>query len=141
MKNKIFKLNTQANSYAEYNEDSNEKDPEFKVGDCVRKSNKNTFARRYTQNWSEEVSIISKTKNTVPWTSVDSDLNGKPITWSFYEKELQKRNQKEFRIENVIKKGDKLYVKWKDTIINLIVGLIKKTLNEAPSYKNEPILF
>ena len=32
-----------------------------------------------------------------------------------YENELQKANQKEFRIEKVIKrKGDKLYVKWKD---------------------------
>ena len=43
-----------------------------------------------------------------------SDLNGEPITWSRYEKELQKTNQKEFRIEKGIKrKGDKLYVKWK----------------------------
>ena len=32
----------------------------------------------------------------------------------FYEKELQKTNQKEFRVKKVIKrKGDKLYVKWK----------------------------
>ena len=32
----------------------------------------------------------------------------------FYEKELQKTNQEEFRIEKVIKrKGNKLYVKWK----------------------------
>ena len=33
---------------------------------------------------------------------------------SFYEKELQKTNQKETSIEKVIKgKGNKLYVKWK----------------------------
>ena len=39
---------------------------------------------------------------------------GEPITGSFYEKELQNTNQKEFRIEKVLKrKGDKLYVKWK----------------------------
>ena len=57
---------------------------------------------------------ISKIKNTVPWTYVVSDLNGEEITGSFYEKELQKTNQKEFRIEKVLKrKGDKLYVKWK----------------------------
>ena len=44
---------------------------------------------------------------------VISDLNGKEITWSFYEKELQKTNQKEFRIKKVLKrKGDKLYAKW-----------------------------
>ena len=33
---------------------------------------------------------------------------------TFYQKELQKTNQEEFRIEKVIKlKGDKMYVKWK----------------------------
>ena len=38
----------------------------------------------------------------------------KKITGSFYEKELQKTNQKKFRIGKVNKrKGDKLYVKWK----------------------------
>ena len=40
---------------------------------------------------------------------------GEKIIETFYEKELQKTNQKEFRIEKVIgRKGDKLYVKWKD---------------------------
>ena len=43
-----------------------------------------------------------------------SDLNGGPITRTFYEKELQKTSQEKFRIEKIIKrKGDKLYVKWK----------------------------
>ena len=43
-----------------------------------------------------------------------NDLNGEEIIGTFYEKELQKTNQKEFRIEKVIaKKGDKLFVKWK----------------------------
>ena len=42
------------------------------------------------------------------------DLNGEEITGSFHEKEFQKTNQKEFRIETVLKrKDDKLYVKWK----------------------------
>ena len=46
---------------------------------------------------------------------VISDLNGEEITGSFYENELQKTGQKEFRIEKVLKrKGDKLYVKWKE---------------------------
>ena len=40
-----------SDSYAEYNEDSNEKDPEFEVGDRVRISKyKNIFAKVYTQN-------------------------------------------------------------------------------------------
>ena len=52
-----------SDSYAEYNEDSNEKDPKFKVGDHVRISKyKNIFAKGYTQNWSEEVFIISRLK-------------------------------------------------------------------------------
>ena len=65
-------------------------------------------------NWSEDVFIINKIKNTVPWTHVINHLNVQEIIGTFYEKELQKANQKEFRIEKVIKrKGDKLYVKWK----------------------------
>ena len=72
------------------------------------------FAKGYKPNWSEEIFIMKKTKNTVPWTYVISDLNGEEIVGSFYEKELQKTNKKEFRIEKVIKrKGNKLYVKWK----------------------------
>ena len=51
---------------------------------------------------------------TIPWTYVVSDLNSGKIIESFYEKELQKASQEEFRIEKVLKrKGDKLCVKWK----------------------------
>ena len=58
--------------------------------------------------------MIKKIKNRVPWTYVIDDLNSEEITGTFYEKELQKIDQREFRIEKVIKKrGDKLYVKWK----------------------------
>ena len=58
--------------------------------------------------------MIKGVKNTVPWTDVINDLNGAEIIGTFYEKELQKINQQEFRIEKVIKKkGNKLYVKWK----------------------------
>ena len=65
-------------------------------------------------NWSEEVFVIKKVKNTVPRTYVINDSNGEEITGTFYEKELQKTSQEEFRIEKVIRrKGDKLYVKWK----------------------------
>ena len=80
-------------SFAEYKEESNEKDPKFKVGDNVRISRyKNIFAKGYTPNWSEESFVVKKT-NTVPWTYVISDLNGEGIVGSFYEKELQKTNQ------------------------------------------------
>ena len=60
-----------------------------------------------------QIGLIKKVKNTVPWTYVINDLNGEEIIETFYEKELQKTNQKEFRIEKAIKrKGNKLYVKW-----------------------------
>ena len=70
------------------------KDPEFKVGDCVRIAKyKNIFAKGDTPNWSEEVFVIKKLK-----TYVISDLNGEEIVGTFSEKELQKINQVEFRI-------------------------------------------
>ena len=63
--------------YAEYNGNFNKKDPKFKVGDNVRTSKyKKIFAKGYTPNWSEEVFVINKIKNTVPWTYAVSDLNG-----------------------------------------------------------------
>ena len=53
--------------------------------------------------------MIKKVKNTVPWTYVINDLNGEKIIETFYEKELQKTDQQEFRTEKVIKrKYDKL---------------------------------
>ena len=83
----------------------NNKDPKFRVGDHVRISKyKNIFPKQYTPNWSEEVFISSKIKNTVPWTYVINDLNGEEIIGTFYENELQKTNQKEFRMEKVLKK-------------------------------------
>ena len=78
-------------------------------------------------NWSEEVFVIKKVKNTSPSTYVINDLNGEEIIGTFYEKELQKTNQEEFRTEKVIRrKGDKLYLNGKVMIIHLIVGLIKQ---------------
>ena len=91
---KMKPIDVTSDSYAEYNEDFNEKDPKFKVGDRVRISKyKNIFAKGYSQNWSEEVFVVSKIKNTVPWTYVISDFNSEPITWSFYEEKLQKTSQ------------------------------------------------
>ena len=54
---------------------------------------KNIFAKGYTPNWSEDVSVIKKVKNTLPWTCFIKDLNGDEIIGRFYEKELQKTNQ------------------------------------------------
>ena len=112
---KMKPIEVKDNAYIHSIKEVDDKDPKFKVGEHVGISKyKNMFAKGYTPNWSEEVSVIKEVKNTVPWTYVINDLNGEEIIGTFYEKELQKTNQKEFRIEKVIKrKGDKLYVKWK----------------------------
>ena len=64
---KMKPIDVISDSYVEYNEDSNKVKPKFKVGDHVRISKyKNIFAKGYTQNWSEEVFVVSKIKDTVP---------------------------------------------------------------------------
>ena len=107
---KMKPIDVKDNTYVDF-EKVNDKDPKFKVSsDYVRISKyKNIFAKVYTPNWSEKVFVISKIDNTVPWTYAINDVNGEEIIGTFYEKELQKTNQKKFRIEKVIKrKGDKL---------------------------------
>ena len=112
---KMKPIDVKDNTYIDFEKEVNDKDPKFKVGDYVRISKyKNIFAKEYMLNWSEEVFISSKIENTVPWTYLINYLNSEEIIGTFYEKELQKTNQKEFRIEKVLKrKGAKLYVKWK----------------------------
>ena len=89
---KMKPIEITGNYYAEYNEDpSNKKDPKLKVGYNVRISKyKNIFAKGYTPNWSVEVFVINKIKNTVPWTYTISDLNGEEITEVFMKKNCKK---------------------------------------------------
>ena len=112
---KMKPIDVKDNTYINTDQEINNKDPILKVGERVRISKyKNIFAKGYTPNWSEEIFVIRKIKNTVPWTYVTNNLNGAEIAGTFYEKQLQKTSQEEFRIEKVIKrKGDKMYVKWK----------------------------
>ena len=112
---KIKPIDVTGDSYADYNEDFNKKYPKFNISDHLRISTyKNVFAKGYTPNWSEEVFVVTKIKNTVSWTYVFSDLNGEEITGRFYEKEFQKTSQEEFRMGKVLKrKGDTFYVRWK----------------------------
>ena len=110
---KMKPVDVKDNAY--FKKEVNDKNPKFKVGNHVRISKyKSIFVKGCTTNWFEEVFVIKKVKNTVPWTYVINDLSGAEITGTFYEKEIQKTNQKEFRIEKVIKrKDDSVYVKWK----------------------------
>ena len=133
---KMKPVNVKNNKYIDsmelhFNKEVNDKDSKFKIGDHVRISKyKNIFAKGYTPNWFEEIFVIKKVKNTVPCTYVINDLNGEEIIGTFHEKELQKTNQKELRIENVIKrKGNR-----KVMIIRLIAGLIKKIYSDSIDY-------
>ena len=112
---KIKPVDVEDNTYIDSKELHPIKDPKFKVCDHVRISKyRNMFTKGYKLNWSEQVFVIKKVKNTVPWIYVINDLNGEDIIGTFYEKELRKTNQQEFRIAKVIKKkGDKLYFKLK----------------------------
>ena len=136
---KMKPVDVKDNTNIDFKNEVNDKNPKFKVLDHVRISKyKNIFAKGYMPNWSEEIFIIKKIKNTVLWTYVINDLNGEEIIGIFYENELQKTDEKEFRIEKVLKKkGDKLYIKWV-MIILLIVGLIKKTLYKMNQYFPKP---
>ena len=90
---KMKTVDVKNNSYIDFKKEVNDKDPKFKVGDHVRISKyKNIFAKGYTPNQSEEVSVIKKVKNTVLWTYVINYLNGEEIIRTFQEKELQKTN-------------------------------------------------
>ena len=74
---KMKLIDVKSSSYAEYNISSNTKDDESKIGSHVIISKyKNIFTKEYTPNWSEEVFVISKIKNAIPWTYVIYDLNG-----------------------------------------------------------------
>ena len=129
------------NTYIDFEKEVNDKGPKFKVDDYVRISKyKNIFAKWYTPNWSEEILVVSKIKNTVPWTYVINDMNVEEILGTFLEKELQKTNQEEFRIEKVIKKKVINYMpNAKVMIVHLIAGLTKKTWRNFIdyTYKNE----
>ena len=120
---KVKPVDAKDNTYIDFKKEVNDRDSKFKIGDHVRISKyKNIFVKGYTPNWSEEVFVVSKVKNTVPWTNVINDLNGEEIIGTFYEKELQKTNQQKFRSNGKV------------MIVDLIAGLIKKICCDSIGY-------
>ena len=85
-------------THVDLNVESNNRDPKFEVGNrVIILTYKNIFAKGYTPNWSVEVFMIKKVENAVRWTYVLGDFKGEELVGTFYEKELQKANQTEFR--------------------------------------------
>ena len=81
---KMKSVDVMDHTYIDFKKEINDKNPTFKVGDYVRISKyKNVFAQGYMPNWSEEIFVINKIKNTVPWTYVINDLNGEEIIGTF----------------------------------------------------------
>ena len=103
------------NAYINSGKEVNYKDPKFQVGDYARTSkNKNIFAKEHTPNWSEEVFVIKKVKNTVRWTYVVSDSMVKKLLEHFMKNNFKKQTNKLLRYKKLLKeKENKLYVKWK----------------------------
>ena len=92
-------------AYVDLNKENKKENPKFEVGDHVRISKyKSIFAKSYTAKCSEEVFAIKKNISIVLWTHISNLINAKEIVGTFYEKKLQKPNQKEFRVEKVIKR-------------------------------------
>ena len=64
-------VDVKSKTYIDSSKKANNKDPKIKFGNTVRISKyKNIFAKCHTPNWSEEVFVIKKVKNTVPWSNV-----------------------------------------------------------------------
>ena len=102
-----------------------EKNLKFKIGDHMNKT-QNIFVTSYTPNWSEEVFVIRKVKNTVTWPYVVSDLNVEEIvgTWKGIEEDQPERipELKKYWREKVIDRT----LNGRAIITHSIAGLIWK---------------
>ena len=78
-------------------------------------------------NWSEEVFVVKKVRNTVPWTYVINDLNVKKLLEHFMKKNCKRLIKKNLGLERWLKEKEINYtLNGKVTIVFLIAGLIKK---------------
>ena len=93
--NKRKPVNVKSSTNIDFDKENNKESPKFKIGDNVRISKyKSIFGKGYILNWIEEVFVIKKVKNTVPWTYVISDFKGKEIVGTFYKKRIAKNKSK-----------------------------------------------
>ena len=80
-------IDVKKSTYIYFDVEKNDKDPKYKGVDHVRISKyKNNFTKYCIPNWSEEVFVIKKVKDTVPWTYIIEDFNDEEIVGTFYEK-------------------------------------------------------
>ena len=80
-------VDVKSSTYIDSSQEINNKDPKFNIVYIVRISkHKNISAKDYVANLSEDVSVVKKVKNTVPWTIKDKDIVG-----TFYKKKIPKK--------------------------------------------------
>ena len=98
--NKVKPVNVKSNTYIDSSKEIDNKNPKFKIRDIVRISKyKTIFAKDCTSHCSEKAFLIKKVQNTVSRHMLLMILMEKKIAVTFYENELKKINQKEFRFE------------------------------------------
>ena len=125
---KMKRVDVNSSISIDFNKENNMEDPNFKVGENVRISKyKSIFAKGFVTNWSEEVFVVAKVKKTVYGQMLLVILKVKKLLERFAKKEFQKINQKEFRVEKVIKKVINYMLNGKAMIILLTVELTKRT--------------
>ena len=101
---KMEPVDLKSNTYINSSKEINDKDPKFKIGDTVRISKyKNIFTKGHVLNWPEEVFVLKKFEQTMPWTYFIADFNGEDIVGTFYKRELEKVEQKNLEQINQIK--------------------------------------
>ena len=92
---KMKPVDVKSSTYIDFSKENNNKDPTFKVGDNGRISKcKNIFAKGYTPNWPEEVLVIKKVKNIVPWTYVINKFQQRRNSWNILRKQIRKNKSK-----------------------------------------------
>ena len=75
----------------------NDEDSKFKIVDIVTIwKHKNIFAKGYVPNWSEEVFVIKKAENTVPWTHI---IKFKKVLERFTKKNCKKQIKKRLELK------------------------------------------
>ena len=97
---KMKPVDVKSNTYIDFNKETNSKDPKFKIGDIIRISKyKNIFAKGYTPNWSEEVFVIKKVKNTALWTKLLMVLKVNELLKRFTKKNYKKKIKKSLQLK------------------------------------------
>ena len=83
---KLFDI--KSDTYIGFSKEINNEDPKFKIGDIVRISkHKTIFTKDCTPNWSEEVFLIKKVKNTVPWKRFAKNSSKRIQNWKSSKEE------------------------------------------------------